>query len=561
LEEDYPLRTKLRVRLGVALCVALGAVATVFGVSSAGAAHSAQAPTITVLYGTAPDYLDPQEGYTTQSAEATWVSYLGLYGYAHKSGAAGGAVIPALAAGEPKITNGGKTYTITLRPNLKYSNGKPVQATDFAYSIERALKINWGGDSFYTGLIVGAAAYQNGKASSISGIVANNATRTIVIHLLSAYGPFPNILSFPSSGLVPAGTPMKTATTTMPAGVGPYMITNVNPGKSWEGQINPYYAKEAIPGIPVAKVNVQARVEANTSTEAEDVLNNTADVFDTGDVISPALLPQVKAKASNRYGTTPVVQTFYFFLNTTIKPFNSILVRKALVMAIDRNALSKLDSGNLVPGCYFLPIGMVGHPTKPCPYGNPKQSPTAATIAKAKQLIAQAGDTGVPVTVYSQERQPRTQFVTYYASLLQSLGFKVTIKSVVDANYFPTVGNLKLNAQTGFADWLEDFPNPADFYLLLDKNSIQQVNNQNFSQVNDPKIQNAITQLDQLPPSQLSSHGADWAALDYYVAQKAYELVYGYPVDPTFVSTRIDFKAARVQPTYGWDWTSFQLNG
>ena len=196
---------------------------------------------------------------------------------------------------------------------------------------------------------------------------------------------------------------------------------------------------------------------------------------------------------------------------------------------------------------------MVGHPTKPCPYGNPKISPTAATIAKAKRLIAQAGDTGAPVTVYSQERQPRTQFVTYYASLLQSARVQGDDKSIVDANYFPTVGNLKLNAQTGFADWLEDFPNPADFYLLLDKNSIQPVNNQNFSQVNDPKIQNAITQLDQLAPSSLPAHASDWAALDYYAAQKAYEVVYGYPVDPTFVSTRIDFKAAEgpAVPTAG----------
>ncbi len=61
---------------------------------------------------------------------------------------------------------------------------------------------------------------------------------------------------------------------------------------------------------------------------------------------------------------------------------------------------------------------------------------------------------------------------------------------IVDTNYFPTIGNLKLEAQTGFADWLEDFPNPADFYLLLDKNSIQPVNNQNFSKVDDPHIQN-----------------------------------------------------------------------
>src|ERR1019366_2074292 len=121
---------------------------------------------------------------------------------------------------------------------------------------------------------------------------------------------------------VPTGTIMK-VTNTAPPGGGPYMITNIVPTKSWLGEINPYYAKEAIPGIPVAHVNVQAKVESNTTTETEDVLNNSADLFDTADAIAPALLPQVKSTAAARYSTTPVVQNFYFFLNTPINPFNS----------------------------------------------------------------------------------------------------------------------------------------------------------------------------------------------------------------------------------------------
>ena len=131
------MRKRLRVSLGVAIAVALGTAAALAG--TAGAAHIAAAPTITLLYGTAPDHLDPQISYTTQGGEADWVSYLGLYTDAHKNGAAGGNVIPGLATGAPKVTNGGKTYTMTLRKGLKYSNGSAVKASDFAYSIERAI--------------------------------------------------------------------------------------------------------------------------------------------------------------------------------------------------------------------------------------------------------------------------------------------------------------------------------------------------------------------------------------------------------------------------------------
>jgi len=545
----------LRVLLGATVAVALGTEATVWA-SAAGAAHTATAPTVTLLYGTAPDYLDPSESYTTQGGEADWISYLGLYTYAHKSGAASGDLIPALATAQPVISGGGKTYTMTLRKNLVYSNGAAVVASDFTFGIERSLKLNWGGDGFYTGNIVGAAAYAAGKASTISGITTNNSTGQIVIHLLAPYGAFENILAFPSSCLLPSNTPMKSLTNDPPPGVGPYEIKDVVPDKSWLGEINPYYAKEAIPGIPVASVNVQAKVESDTTTETEDVLNNTADLFDTGDQIAPPLLAQIKSQDSSRYSTVPVVQNFYFFLNTTTKPFNSQDVREAVNYALDRRALNRLDGGNLIPGCYFLPVGMVGHPTKPCPYGNPDAAPD---LAKAKALVAASGDAGTAITVWSEERSPRNLFCTYYASVLTSLGFKVTIKSISDSEYFPTVGNLKLEPQTGFADWDEDFPNPIDFYLLLSKAGIQPTNNENFSQVDDPKIENAITQLGPIPSSKLSTVANDWQQLDYYTAQKAYELVFGYQTWPKFTSTRIDYSALLVQPSYGWDWTSIKL--
>src|SRR4051794_26321106 len=113
--------------------------------------------TITLAMGTAPDSLDPGKGYTTQAAEPDWLAYTGLVTYAHASGQAGGQVIPGLATGLPKISDGGKTYTFTLRKGLVFSDGKPVKASDFTYTVERALKIPWGGSGqFLGGTIAGA---------------------------------------------------------------------------------------------------------------------------------------------------------------------------------------------------------------------------------------------------------------------------------------------------------------------------------------------------------------------------------------------------------------------
>ncbi len=134
--------------------------------------------------GGAPQSLDPGMDYTTQGAEALWVTYTGLTSYAHAAGVAGSKLIPGLATALPTISDGGKTYTATLRKGLKFSNGQPVKASDFTWTVERAIKIPWGGSgAFLTSQIAGAMAYSTGKAKTISGITTNNSTGKIVIHL------------------------------------------------------------------------------------------------------------------------------------------------------------------------------------------------------------------------------------------------------------------------------------------------------------------------------------------------------------------------------------------
>jgi peptide/nickel transport system substrate-binding protein len=149
--------------------------------------------------------------------------------------------------------------------------------------------------------------------------------------------------------------------------------------------------------------------------------------------------------------------------------------------------------------------------------------------------------------------------MTYYTQFLNQIGFKATQKVIADATYFTTIGNLKLNPQTGFADWNQDFPNPIDFYLLLSAQAILPTNNQNFGQVNDPHINAMVNTLGAVPTSKLKSIASQWQALDEYTAKKAYVAVFGYQTFPKFTSDRINYGATIFQPVYGWDWSSFQL--
>lgn len=513
--------------------------------------------TVSLVEGTFPQSLDPSIDFTTQGGEVHWLTHLGAYSFAHASGAAGTKIIPAIATALPKVSNGGKTYTFTIRKGLTYPTGAHVKASDLAFGIERAIKLGWSAAGFLTSTIQGADAYSKGKAKSISGITTNDGTGQVTIHLMAPYGAFEDVLAVPGVSFMPAATtPMKAEPNNPPVGFGPYVIKSVVPNVSFEVAINPSYAKQAIPGIPVGHVNVQIKVESNTTTEASDVLNNTADVFDWGDTIPPALVQKVSG-LTDRFKSVQTNKTFYWFLNVTEKPFSSQAARAAVAMATDRPALAKLGSGSLSPGCYLLPPAMVGHPTQPCPYGDPTAAPN---VAAAKKLVQQSGMAGQPVTVWAENRQPRLQWAENAAATLNAIGFKATLKTIADADYFSTIETLKNHPQTGFADWQQDFPNPTDFYQsLVDAHAIKAVGNGNYEEVNDPHIQSTLAQLYPVPASQVQKVASKWAALDYYVAKKAYVVPFGYLASPEFVSDRINFSTLVFSPLEGNDFSSLEL--
>lgn len=522
-----------------------GGGATTGGARQGGAA--------TVLMGTAPDYLDPQLAYTTQAVEAHWISYLGLLTYRHEEGEPGTQLIPALAQDLPTISRDGRTYEFTLRRDLRYSDGTPVRASDYPYSVERMIKIPWGGRSFVTNYVVGAQDFDSGRADRISGITADDATGRITIRLSEAYGAFPNVVAFPALAFVPRGTPIRNLSSDPPPGVGPYELTDVVPNRSFTLRRVPGFAAFRIPDIPLGNLDtINVRIVSNTNSEAQQVLNNQADIFDPGDTLPPALLPQIESQARDRFERKPVPSTFYFFLNTTKPPFDNLKARQAVNMAIDRDALSRLASGFLETDCFFIPRGIVGHPTSECPYGEEPD------LAGAQRLIREAGLEGAPVTVWGQERSPRKEYVDYYTDLLNRLGFRATERIISDTVYFPTIGNERTDPQTGFADWLQDFPNPSDFYLLMDGRSIQPTNNQNFSKVNDPHIQSELKKLNAVPATELDSVADEWAALDEYTARRAYVAVYGAEAVPKFFSDKLNFDSV-FHPLYFNDWSTLSL--
>lgn len=552
------LRRSLSSVLAICLACALSAVAWAAASTARAGEHAhtaaASGGSATMLIG-AFQSLDPQVGFLATNSEVEYNVYTPLLTFAHKTGAAGNELIPGLATARPSVSKNGLIYTLTLRKGLKYADGTTAKASDFAHVVERALKLNWGGDSFLTADIVGAADFQAGKASHVGGISTNDKTGKIVIRLVQGDSAFESILAFTGLGLVPGSTPMTDQGANPPPGIGAYKIIQVVPGQGFKVVKNTYFPKLKLPGIPTGYLStLNVTVVTNPLTAGEMVLNNQADAFDASGVIPPALIAPITAQAADRFRAEPTPRTEYLFFNTKIAPFNNKAARVAVTYAFDRTAVARLESGFLQVGCYILPVGFPGRQTKTCPYGKPIDSPN---VAKAKQLIKQANLVGSPVTVYAPASSPAEQIATYYVSVLNDIGFKASLKLLAAAIYYPTTANPTLGIQTGFASYGADYANPTTFYHLLDGRTITPTFSVNRDQLNDPHVQSVIEKLQPLPLSPAVI--AQWAALDYYVAQQAYWVVLGYPKAPEFLSDRIDIKKAVFSPRYLNDFSTWQL--
>ncbi|HEX4306275.1 MAG TPA: ABC transporter substrate-binding protein [Solirubrobacterales bacterium] len=509
--------------------------------------------TLKAAYSEFPDYMDPQISYTAQGWTAMRPVYIPLLYYKAGEGQEGSEIIPGLAKELPKVSNGGKTYTLFLRKGLKYSNGEEIKAGDFKYAVERCFLTNSGGSPFYTS-IVGAEQFAKTKKGGISGIKVNEQTGEIVINLEKPRGTFENELALMFVAPVPQNTPDEDQSASPPPASGPYMITKSEPGRGWEYERNPYWAKDngkQMTEVPAGHVDkIEVEVLRNQATQINEVESGQLNwIYDP---IPSDRYQQVKEKfEGTQLRAEPTISTLYFWMNMTEEPFNNKKVREAVNYAVDPAALERIYTGLMQGTQQILPPGMPGYK---------KFELYPHNVQKAKELIAESGVKDKEITVWTDTRNPNPEVGAYYEGVLKEIGFKTELKVVNADNYFTVLGNLSTpNLDTGFGDWFEDYPHPNDFFdILLNGESIQQTNNENFSQTNVKPLNEKINKLagQQLGPQQET----EYAELDEEFMKEAAWAPYGTETLTLFVSENINLESVIWNPTFEAEITSFEFN-
>ena len=516
------------------------------------AATAREFPEFRVAMDEATDYLDPGLSDTAEGWGVMWNVYLPLLGYRHANGEAGAKLVPYLATALPRISRDDRTYKLTLRKGLKYSDGSPVKASDFKATIQRDFLLDSAGATFFRN-IEGAKKFAKSPhrfKGGISGIIVHDPS-SIEIRLRQPQADFANVLASEFAAPVPADSPPTDTSLNPLPSTGPYEITSYQPTSRIVEQRNPNFKARLFGGnVPAGNPDrVTWDIVPSASVALHRVLTGKDDWMSYYQVPGKRL-PAIEQKRKSRLRIFTPPNLMYFFMNTRVPPFTSLKVRRAVNYAISRRWLKRLAGGLARTTENILPPGYPSH--RP-------HTLYRHDLRKAKRLVRESGFEGKRVFVWNHDVPADRPYTEYLAKVLHQIGFRTAEKTVTAGSYWATIGNQKTEAQIGFADFVQDYPHPLDWFRLLDGRTITQTHNSNYANFDVGRINRQIEALTR--PTELTPEiNGDWAALDRKVMRLAPWAPFLNREATDFFSARVDLGCYVNNVLYEFDYATICVN-
>jgi ABC-type oligopeptide transport system substrate-binding subunit len=423
--------------------------------------------------------LDPALGPDSNSAIAVGMVYTGLVKFDKNLN-----VMPDQATWV--ISPDNKVYTFNLKQGITFSDGTPVTAQSYVYTLTRALlpDVKSPIASFFLGPIAGSDGVSNGKTRTLTGVKAiDKNTLQITLKQPAAYflQIMANSIAYPLNQTIInqyGQTDWVNHAAGNGIGTGPFMV------KEWDHNTkmvlvpNPqwYGAKTKLTEVDMLFVNDQSTAfKAYQAGQYNFVWN-----------IGPQDLTD--AKSMPGYTSESLLQTDLLFFSNKMAPFNNVAVRQAFAYAIDKETLATaIFKGSAVPAPTIIPPGMPGY--------QPNYQGLAYDKSKALAALQNAYPdvSKVPPITFSF---PNSQVSQSEASALQqmwqtALGIQVKLLSVELNAYNTETANHQV--QFGFTQWSADFPDPYDWLTL---NLFSTASN-NSGDWNNPQFDQTVTQAEQ----------------------------------------------------------------
>ena len=368
--------------------------------------------------------------------------------------------IPAAATGYD-VSDDAREWTFHLRPNARWSDGRPVTAHDFVYAFRRMLDpANANPYAFFYYDIKNAKAISLGEIEDTTRLGVR-AVDDLTFHVLLERGAphFPHVVSFGLAYPTPRWAVEKhgrkwTEVDNIVSNSGFRMaewatgshMTFV-PDPMYNGPHKPLLEKVVHPFRYAAAQTVLAYENNEVDVETVDI--NDLDRIERHPVLGGELV------------RSPGRTTWYLFFKVAEPPFNDIRVREAFARALDRDAICRVVlRGAAAPAWSMMPPDFKEY------NGEAMRPYQAFDPERAKALMREAGypnGRGFPrQEMWIRAPTPSMQMagVAIQSMLLEHLGVRVSIRTLDRTAYMSKLYNWEMDF--GFLRFVADYMDPRN---------------------------------------------------------------------------------------------------
>jgi ABC-type dipeptide transport system, periplasmic component len=370
-------------------------------------------------------------------------------------------VVPDLATTTGTPSDGGKTWTYTLKSGIKFSDGTPITSQDIKYGVERSFAPELsGGLGYHKALLVGAQSYKGPYTGGDLASIQTPDAKTIVFHLNAPYGDWPWIASMPAFAPVPKAKDNPSTYGEKPVASGPYEVKSNQQGTQLTLVRNKYWSSKTDSVRSGGPDEVIFKESQDVSTSAQSLISNVGSAKDSfmADYLGAAQLALVNKNpdAKQRLATSQAGPINYLAMNTQRGALKDLKVRQAIEYAVDPKAFMIAQGGSqaairattlITPG---IP-GRVQYDLYP--------SGDDGDVAKAKSLLQQAGHANdLKLTLWAQNDASSQAQAQALQQGIQRAGITVTIKPLdVNTMYTDATGS-NPDYDLLLGGWQPDFP-------------------------------------------------------------------------------------------------------
>jgi peptide/nickel transport system substrate-binding protein len=484
--------------------------------------------TLQVYQETDFSHLDPGQIYVSDGGLLSKLVYRGLTTY--KEDAKGGLTVVGDIATDPgKMSDGGKTWTYTLKSGVKDETGHEIDSADVRHTIERLYDpfITDGPSYIQQWLSGSGTTYRDAYAGPFKDkhlpdtVLETPDAKTVVFHFETAQPDLPQALAMAGYSVVPKKTDTKAKYDTKPVAVGPYKIAELKAGKSvklvknsnWDAATDPM-RHQYVDGFDI---EINHDDEDQTKTILADRGDAKNAVMFTGQVATTQVQKVVSDSAAMKR-TIQGYAPYVWQMNFNMDRLKDKKIRDAITYAMPSTAVYKADGGAYggeVANSLMSPT-TPGYQKDFDPFNRAKKP--NGDIEKAKKLIDEAGAKGKKI-VYAYANIPvRQQQAVLIENALEKIGLDVQKKEIDSATWYEQVGKVKNGYDIYMTGWGQDWPSANTVFPPLYDGTQIQDGASNYSHINDDHVNSEIQRIQKISDSAESAKA--WTALNQYISEK-----------------------------------------